>query len=220
MAKIHEPNYLKWRSSHGAITGAVSRMGAIARAHSAPRRRRNFDKITLTKRQCEIVAHWRSLTQSQRDDWDSFGLTFKAEDKYGEPYYRSGFDWFCSMSSRMLLYFGSLPADPPVSPTPDWTPTCYCYWDPLFLVVRIYVDSGPASDQKMLVNRQLNCPISVVSTPLPIPFYKTLSSVDFPVPAVASIGEMLPGEHEHHFILLPIDSWGRTPGPTYSSVLQ
>lgn len=216
MAKISDPLYLRWRSTHGAITGTSSRVGACARAHSAPLRRYNSLNRSLIKRQSELLLMWRSLDQSVRDEWDQFGLDNIAIDKYGESYLRSGFDWFVSMASRRMLYLETDTASPPALPDPDWSPTTYCYWDALFIVIRCYADPPPTGDQIMVIGRSLNHPISVVSPPTPIPSYKFFPASSWPVPAVAFASEILPGQHAHFFSLLPLDEWGRSPGKTFS----
>lgn len=64
---------------------------------------------------------WRSLTQTQRDDWDTWAA-LPAQEKtnsLGIGYYCSGFQWFVSLNTRLYWFLLPFIEDPPAAAKPS-----------------------------------------------------------------------------------------------------
>ena len=65
-------------------------------------------------------APWRALSQLQRDAWTSYAAlpAQTLYDSLGNPYFASGWNWYCTLNSRLMWLERDTIPDPPSDPNP------------------------------------------------------------------------------------------------------
>jgi hypothetical protein len=68
-----------------------------------------------------FAAAWRSLDAGQRNAWDTYAADPAQEktNSLGEPYYASGFNWFCQVNRQLETAARAQTEDPPAINTPS-----------------------------------------------------------------------------------------------------
>lgn len=63
---------------------------------------------------------WRALSDGEREDWDDFAADPAQEqtDVFGEPYYLSGFQWFCKVNGNLNTVLRDTTDTPPTGGYP------------------------------------------------------------------------------------------------------
>lgn len=119
MAKIDDPLYIKWRDQDGGIVNQQSRSGPQSHKIGIPRQVTAGRRNLFGRQSSVIIVLWRSLTGPQQAAWNTFGDNNPGTDKYGDPIYWSGWNWFTRYNSR--LGFANIPMI--LSPPPDSIPS-------------------------------------------------------------------------------------------------
>jgi hypothetical protein len=61
---------------------------------------------------------WRALSAQQRADWNAYGVANPLTNKLGEPYSRTGWQWYFHCGQNMAVCGGSAPPDAPTVAAP------------------------------------------------------------------------------------------------------
>ena len=69
----------------------------------------------------ELPTSWRALSSGVRSDWDDWAALGAQEltDAFGDPYYISGFNWFCKLNMRLLRIGNSIREAAPTAARPS-----------------------------------------------------------------------------------------------------
>lgn len=209
MAIIKDPLYIKYRSTHGAITGATRFSQTIARRHSVPIRRVTFNQQKFTSTQSSIISKWRSLSISEQQSWTQFGIDNPSQDKYGNNIILSGWNWFSTYNVRRKMANLPIISSPPPDSNNNYDPITDIYQPIGSLHYHLYADIVPSNDEFIFTYRAINQPFSFFSPPYPILPYKRFFNPDFPLPVVLYHYEIQPGPRVHHFSTISFDNYCR-----------
>ena len=189
MAKIIDPIYLSWRSTHGAVTGSAFRTSAVARRHSLPIRRVTAHQQSWVDNRSPVLIAWRSLSPVEQADWSLFGQTWPELDRYGVLVELSGWNWFNRLNVRAQQFGLTLLLAPPADPFPDYASTFSVYFDFGLGAWRLLASNPPAGIERLICTRRINLPVSYSLPPVPFPMFSYFSSADFPDPVVCNLLE-------------------------------
>lgn len=136
MAKVvYGPMVSALVGSIGGITFQRNLSGEIARLRPIQRKFPNpnqTDKISAFQ---VIMGLWHSLTVSQRLAWNTFASAYTFTDSWGTTKNISGYNWFLSVNSNLVLI-----GESPITSPPTWhTPTAVPSFDVYFLYNNLYV---------------------------------------------------------------------------------
>lgn len=220
MAKLKSPLILKWRSTVGGVTGQIARPGKIARRHFTTHIHDWPNRGRYNSIMSAMISDWRSLSSTERDEWDSFGLTYPQPDRYGNMIELSGWCWFLKLNSITRLFVGQSIPNPPPSDEPDFLPILGIIdvgeGNPVYLENSILpVPPGCC----IHVKRRLNMPVSR-SSPGILNWYTSLPSGTGFLSPIAWPGEMLAGDHSHFFSAMAIDAYGRKGTFIHSRIVR
>lgn len=107
------------RASLGGTTFARNRAGVYTRARVAPTQPRTVSQVANRTSFGSISQQWRTLTQPQRDAWNTASTSVVLHDSLGQSYNPSGAQYFQSCG-RNLAFIGVAPTVLP--PPPGTTP--------------------------------------------------------------------------------------------------
>lgn len=94
------------RGTTGGLTYSANKSGPYVKPWQQPPRSRSVLQTTKGNILPTVAAYWRTMAQSDRDDWDTWaaGSAPARFNSLGEPKDLSGFNWFCEMNSRLVLF--------------------------------------------------------------------------------------------------------------------
>lgn len=112
------------RGTIAGITYSANKSSLYAKGWSQPPRPLRAQTSQQQAWLSVLPQRWRDRTQAQRDDWDTYAADAAQEltNSLGEPYYASGFNWFCAINLWVLrlghTYRNTAPTNPaPAAPT-------------------------------------------------------------------------------------------------------
>jgi len=209
MAKVSGPLELKWRSTHGGVTGQQSRMGKIMRSHFTVHKHQWFTRAPYNMTMAAMLRAWRDLTSEERELWEEFSLDWPLEDRYGGFISIGGFQWFLKLNSVARLWAANPIYLPPNDPVCDYNPTLiFTDTGPGGPIV-LSADVGAPAFARVIVRRKINLPISTGWFPNPLNYLSTLSFTLLPAYIVAEASEIDPPPRIHFFSATPFDEEGR-----------
>ena len=93
------------RGTIGGITYSANKSGPYARAwgrSSNPRTTLQSQRRGFLGQQAQ---RWRALTPAQRTAWDAYAAAAPQQltDRFGDPFFASGYNWFCRLNQHLLL---------------------------------------------------------------------------------------------------------------------
>lgn len=109
--------------ARGTIAGTIfsaNKSGPYARGWNRGPNPRTSNQTSQRRTTGYMSGAWRSLTQLQRDAWDTWAA-LPAQEKFnslGESYFPSGFNWFVCINTRLSLVGRALRVSPPVAARP------------------------------------------------------------------------------------------------------
>lgn len=127
------------RGTSGTTTFTAGLSGPYIKRWRKPVRRsrplQTYSRAVLSG----FAAAWRTLEQTQRDDWDVYAAD-PAQEKTNSlnlPYFASGFNWFCQINRQLVTAGRAQTEDPPTIGTPSapgiYLPTVYAPENPTHL---------------------------------------------------------------------------------------
>lgn len=121
MAKIKVASPLSGiRGTLGGLVFSQNQSGTFCRAWSRGANVRSAAQQPPRIALATLPAEWRSLSQTQRDAWDTYAAN-SAQEKtgpFGDPYYVSGWNWFVAVAQWRATVGQSVASAPPSSSTP------------------------------------------------------------------------------------------------------
>lgn len=88
--------------SYQGLTSSRNRFGQYVRTRATPVNPNTTFQGTVRARQSNNAAAWRALTDTQREGWDSLGLSMSRTDSLGQSYTLTGFQAYCSVNNNKL----------------------------------------------------------------------------------------------------------------------
>jgi hypothetical protein len=138
--------------SYQGITSSRNRNGQYVRTRATPVQPRTAAQLAVRAHQSTNAAAWRALTQTQRDGWQSLGLSMTRTDSLGQTQTLTGFQAYCSVNNLNLLVGNAAVSDPPAIVTPTalltMTPTS-AHTVPAFSVA--FTPTPLATGQKVII---------------------------------------------------------------------
>lgn len=140
------------RGSVGGATFSGNKSGPYVRLRSKGSNPRSMSQQPVRSSLSRLGADWRGMTQSLRDDWDSYAALPAQEltDSLGESYYASGWNWFCNINqnrsttgqlSTTAVPTAAVPAAP-TTPTLTLVPTATGFSSATFASAQFGTDYG------------------------------------------------------------------------------
>ncbi len=108
------------RGTLGGIVFSNGIGGPNARAWRAPALARSRPKLNSQANLAFMAARWRSLTSTNRSNWNAFAADPAQEktNSLGEAYFATGFNWQCEVNIQLDQAVLALQANPPTSTRP------------------------------------------------------------------------------------------------------
>jgi len=109
------------RGSVGGVTFSANKAGPYCKLWAAPPRPVREATAAQQGALGGLPSEWRALTQSLRDDWDTWAA-LPAQEKtnsLGEAYYCSGWNWFCELGLNLLKVGRPISTSVPVIAKPS-----------------------------------------------------------------------------------------------------
>lgn len=224
MAKTKEPLNLKWRSTHGSITGAqLTRVGngstvpdslrSVARRHFVPRRHTTAQQYLFLKQRTPAIMAWRALDPWQQDAWSQFGVSWPEYDRYGILIELSGWNWFNRLNQRAFMDGKTPLVLPPPDPYPDFASYFSVYFSPLDAAWRVAVSVPPVGDERIYCTRKINQLQTAFYSPFPFLKRQTFFPFDMPDPVIMKLFELRAVPTRHWFSFVCIDVYNRSSNP-------
>jgi hypothetical protein len=117
MARVtYGPEVTEYAGSIGGVTFQKNRSGNIARLRPNPTVNPTSLQAGYQTNMSKLVAYWPTLSQDDKDDWDTFAAAHDHTTPWGETKTLSGYQWFLSCNLNRLLSFAT-----PISSPPAWT---------------------------------------------------------------------------------------------------
>ncbi len=145
MARVtYGESITEYAGSIGGITYLRNASGPIAKLRSNPPVNPSPYQSIYQVNMAKLVAYWPTLSQPNKESWDTFAGLHDHTTPWGETKTLSGFQWFLSINlNRLLDGLGALPAAPAfyAYPAPvSFTLTAgadhfRCNWDPAYTPV-------------------------------------------------------------------------------------
>jgi hypothetical protein len=105
--------------SYQGVTSSRNRNGQYVRTRATPVQPRTAAQLSVRAHQSTNAAAWRTLTQTQRDGWQSLGLQMTRSDSLGQSQNLTGFQAYVSVNNLNLLVGNAVVSDPPALTTPS-----------------------------------------------------------------------------------------------------
>lgn len=120
------------RGTIGGATFSQNHSGPYARIWSRGRNPRTTLQENNRAYFAQLPAAWQGMSQANRDDWDTFAAlgTSEKTDPFGDPYYASGWNWFCEINLRRPLFGESVYTGTPVTTATGAPPASTVTIDP------------------------------------------------------------------------------------------
>lgn len=122
--------------SAAGLTVQRSRFGLIGRSRPQPRRFQGVSALNSKARMGMAVRLWRTLTPTQRENWQTYADKFTWVNRLGEVYTGTGYLAFCSVN--FPAYFSRVAA---ATPTIQFDPPAYA--DPVMPTDLAAIYDGP-----------------------------------------------------------------------------
>ena len=123
MARVtYGESITEYAGSIGGVTFLRNASGPIAKLRSLPPVNPSPNQSKYQTRMAMLVAHWPTLTQTNKNLWDALALAHNHTTPWGETKTLSGYQWFLSVNLVRLLYLESIrefPAEWYVPPPPN-----------------------------------------------------------------------------------------------------
>lgn len=103
--------------SIGSVTFQQGRFGMVARQKPYPYKTNSSKASLYTSQFFYLAKYWRSLTDSQKNDWVDYAATVALTNRYGGVYYITGYNMFVLCNSNRLLCGLSVLITPVVYPS-------------------------------------------------------------------------------------------------------
>lgn len=219
MAKILDPLDSKWRDANGGIVLAQGRETAIARVKRIPCNRRFTYMQSWRAKSAYLVLLWRELSSVDKNQWNWFAVNNAVLDKYGNTIYLNGFDWFMKLNGRLIHAASNTLTTPPPDSTPSYTPLISITQPAPGFPITLSPNPLPAGDEKIVVSRRLNLPLSTATSLYPYWFFVTFTSAGVFPGIVANVSELIFDSTRSFFRAFPIDGYGRSPGDTLENLI-
>jgi len=105
--------------SYQGVTSSRNRFGQYLRTRATPVNPNSTFQGTVRARMSANAAAWRALTQTQREGWDSLGLSMVRTDSLGQTYNLTGFQAYCSVNNLKLAAGDAVVSAAPAYTTPS-----------------------------------------------------------------------------------------------------
>lgn len=218
MAILKDPGNLYWRSKHGAVVGQKNRPIAGARRLVRPSQFRSQRQQKFRYQLNDVISLWHSLSESEKGDWQDFADTFSITDKYGNPAFLSGWNWFVKLNKRLKSVETSLLVSPPVDDIPSFDPTLSVTFPNGDNSVSFVVSPSLTGENKIYVHRKINLNTGQSWPPRPLDSYNFFDSSSSSPYYVALSSEVKTTPVLHWFQFSPIDADGLRPADTFLSI--
>lgn len=189
MARVtYGPYITELAGSVGGFTFLRNASGPIVKLRSNPTVNPSPDQIPYQTSLAKVVAYWPTLSQANKEDWDTFAAAHDHTTQWGETKILSGYQWFISINLYRLLFSLAILPSPPAwysYPPPDSftlvTTDSYlrCEWDDPFTPVTtllIYL-TLPLRQSSLKLRRSLYY-VGVISTGFPLSNYDLTSKFE------------------------------------------
>jgi hypothetical protein len=121
MAKIKVASPLSGiRGTLGGLVFSQNQSGQFCRAWSRGANPRSPTQQPTRLNLATLPAEWRALSQAQRDAWDTYAADPAQEktDVFGDAYYVSGWNWYCTVAQWRATVGQSSASAPPTASAP------------------------------------------------------------------------------------------------------
>lgn len=219
MATIKNPKYEHWRSTHYGVSGLLGTYNNCARRTKSQTNRASTNQQTYRNRFHLVNDEWHSLTLAQQDSWNLFGSTYQQVDKYGDPIYLSGYNWFMRLNTRLITAGEPTISNPPPDATPSYSPTINLWQGGSCGEINLDPIPQPGANQTFIVCKWDNHPISVSKWNRDTIIWITSKSVVIYPIIVAVPGEITFNTTKTSVYCWGIDSYGRIGDYRFSQIV-
>lgn len=105
--------------SYQGITSSRNRYGQYVRTRATPVNPASVAQGLARARLSANAAAWRTLSDAQREGWDTLGLSMTRTDSLGQEYSLTGFQAFCALNNNKAQAGDAAVTDAPALVTPD-----------------------------------------------------------------------------------------------------
>ena len=102
------------RNKIGGHVASKNRAGAYLRTKVTPVNRRTLAQTGVRSRLTTISKAWKTLTQANRDSWNSAVSSYKKTDIFGDIHNPTGFNLYQKLNNNILSLGGALASTPPI----------------------------------------------------------------------------------------------------------
>lgn len=95
MALIRYPEGQQRSGSSGGLTFSHNRFGAYIRPRTVPVNPNTTAQQSVRAGMSVFATTWATLTQAQRDAWDTYAQNIVWTNAFGDPVHLTGFNWYC-----------------------------------------------------------------------------------------------------------------------------
>ena len=120
MAKVKDP--LRSSEARGKIGGTIyntCRGARYVKTFTAPAQPRTPNQLNVRGLMQRSTRAWRSISAVNRGLWDDYGAAHTEIDGLGSTLAKSGFNWFCRLTTRLLWRVKAQVDTPPSTAAPD-----------------------------------------------------------------------------------------------------
>lgn len=167
MARVtYGPLVTELAGSIGGVTFLRNASGPIAKLRTNPTVNPSPDQSTYQTKMAYLVSFWPTLSQENKDLWDTFALAHLHTTPWGDEKRLSGYQWFLSVNNirypTIPLPLSAPPAWGVFAPPDSFTLTAFaesfrCNWDPAYdpgSTLKIYL-SLPLRQSSLKLRRSL-----------------------------------------------------------------
>jgi len=118
------------RGTVGGITYSANGAGPYCKLWARGANPRSEKQGAVRGRLGQMPELWRSISQSQKDDWNDYAAEPEQEltNSLGEGYYTTGYAWFCSCNTTLLSMGQSAIEDAPTIAAPAAPSITYVFY--------------------------------------------------------------------------------------------
>lgn len=212
MATIKNPVPVYWKDQRETPVFQQNRGSLSARSCRVPTNRRHLrqqrSRINLEKN----IRIWRSLSASQKIDWNNFANTYTTTNKYGSTISISGYQWFNKFNWPLLLIGFPIQLTPPADPTGTYQPTIFSLGYSAGVGWQFSLDPPPNSTRVILWYGSFNNSLSITEAPAFMPLWLRLHNEPSSTVTIVPVSEFLPGTFRNFVRAVPYDNYGRFLG--------
>ena len=115
MARVtYGESITEYAGSIGGVTFLRNASGPIAKLRSNPPVNPSPDQSTYQTNMAALVAYWPTLSQANKDAWDTFAGLHDHTTPWGQTKTLSGFQWFLSVNGYRVHHGYAIISSPPV----------------------------------------------------------------------------------------------------------